>query len=44
MFLTDDIKKDDLQLIAGNHMEMLTEMQDILARYTKNIDMDKLRR
>lgn len=44
LFLTDDIKKDDLQLIAGNHMEMLTEMQDILARYTKNIDMDKLRR
>ncbi len=42
LFLTDDIKHNDLQLLADHHKEMITDIQDILRRYTKDVEADIL--
>ncbi len=35
LFLTDDIEPEELQIIAGNHAKMITDIKDIIKKYSK---------
>ncbi len=35
LFLTEDIEQEELQIIAGDHEKMITDIKDIIKKYSK---------
>ncbi len=36
LFLTEDIEPEELQMIANNHAKMITDIKDIIKKYSKD--------